>query len=383
MDSKALHPDILALMALLIVYPYTRSKIILPIGISQAFHQEVFKATQIQMVPVNARLQPRKAPADAIPALAYSGGIDSTACLALMPPNTCCVFHERQFDPNERYNKEAAYQACLFLRQLGRQVYTIQSDFDYVRNPKGFAVEMSTTIPALLLADFLGFDSVAIGTTLEYFVDYSQFYKQRTYGVDWEPLFRVVDLQLIQPTAGLSEIVNYKIVLKTPYAEVAESCMCGAVGKPCLKCYKCFRKQIAKSILLGEEISEKLLDEMFKVKGIHGKLEKLPVFFENMITYITAHYRQNHRLMNLLKQKTRGDLRDVSWMDKWYSPHKKYIPAKYLPKIKRAILKHTTAMTAEDKANMACWQRDFSDEKQLAAIKKRHSAFVHAIRKQK
>lgn len=376
----SMHPDVLGLVALLIVYPYAKSRIVVPIGVSKTFHNIVKKVTGIKMMPVDTELKPRNAPPNSIPALAYSGGIDSTACLIIMPPNTCSIYHERSYMKEEPYNINAALHACKMLKRSGRHIYMIKSDFDNIRNPKGFAVEMSTAIPALLLSDHIGFDSIAIGTTLEYFIDYSRYYEKRTYSIKWENLFKAVDIQLMQPTAGISEIGNYKIVLSSPYSSFAESCMCGSVGKPCMKCFKCFRKQLLKHALQKKAVSNEVLNHFMEIRGVRAKLQKFPIFFENVFTYITAHYHGNHELMKLLKRKTRGDVTDVTWMEKWYSFNEKMIPIRYQAEIKANIMKHLNVMTGEDEKNMMRWKSDFDSALNSPEIKKHHSKFVHASR---
>ncbi|MGM1048177.1 MAG: DUF6395 domain-containing protein [Bacillota bacterium] len=379
---ESLHPDILGLVTILIVFPYTKSQIILPKAVSQIFHNEVKKATGISILPVNAALKARKASSHFIPALAYSGGIDSTACLTIMPSNTCSVFHDRTYNKEDVYNNSAARHACKLLQQSGREIYMIKSDFDKVRSPNGFAVEMSTAIPALLLSDYIGFDGIAVGTTLEYFIDYSRYYEKRTYSIAWENLFQAVQVNLIQPTAGISEVGNYKIVLNSPYSQFAESCMSGSVGKPCMKCFKCFRKQLLKMALQKKAVSNEMLNDFFSIRGVRNKLEKFPIFFENVITYITANYHGNHQLMNMLKKKTRGDVTDVSWMEKWYSSSLKIIPVQYQAEIRKNIKKHLNVMTVEDEKTIKQWQSDFNQVLTSPEIKKFHSKFVHTVRKQ-
>jgi hypothetical protein len=380
LNLRTLHPDVLGLVALLIAYPYTKSKMTLSYGVSQAFHNEVKKTTNISMLPIDTELKPRKANAKSVPALAYSGGIDCTACLVVMPSNTCCVFHERTYPKGHAHNMKAAIHACKSLQQSGRKVYRIRSDFDDVRDPKGFAVEMSTAIPALLLSDFLKFDSVAVGTHLEYFIDHSRYYENRTYSIKWENLFRAVDIQLNQPMGGVTSIGTYRIAMKSPYIRFAESCTSGSVGKPCMKCFKCFRKQLIKLTLQKKPVSDAWLDQCFLTKGIRDKLQKFPVFFENVMTYNTAHYSGNHPLMILLKRKTRGDITDVSWMEKWHRPSGKLIPNRYRTEIAKNIKRYLKVMTDEDEKKVAKWQRDFERLPEMHAIKKHHSAFVNAIR---
>ena len=50
---------------------------------------------------------------------------------------------------------------------MGREVLTIKSDLEYIRNPVGFPVDVANSSPAILIAQKMGFNSIAFGTILE------------------------------------------------------------------------------------------------------------------------------------------------------------------------------------------------------------------------
>src|SRR5690606_29497037 len=115
------------LIIILIVYPFVDEKIEVPIGVSQEFHDLFKEETQKSIYPVDKSLKPRHAPQDSIPGLAYSGGVDSTAALTLLPETTTCFFLDRILPPDEKdlklYNKAAIYSTYEQLREKGIQGY--------------------------------------------------------------------------------------------------------------------------------------------------------------------------------------------------------------------------------------------------------------------
>lgn len=364
-----IHPDVLALVAILISYPFMDKYIEVPIGVSTSFHKLFNLETQKFIYPIDKKLSPRTAPKDSIPGLAYSGGIDSTAALLILPRNTACFFLDRilprELEGENLYDKQSVYEAYDYLRKEGRQEYTIKTDLEYIRFPRGFPIEFSTTIPALLLSDYVGIDSVATGTIMEHqFLEYQRRkFSSRHYFVKWNNIFKGVDIFLNQVTAGISEIGTMKMVLNSPYNSIANWCMKGTI--PCMKCGKCFRKKLIQMILLKQQISNDILDDFFLATEIRTLIKKFPINAENIITYITSNYSGNHKLMNLLKIRTRGDILETNWMEKWYVPSKDLILDKYSDYVEREIGKYLEFMDGKDELNMNNWSVDEVIESQI------------------
>lgn len=360
-NLEKIHPDVLALVAILIAYPFLDEGIEVPIGVSKSFHDLFSLETQKFIYPIDKYLSPRNAPNDSIPGLAYSGGVDSTAALSLLPNNTACFFLDRIL-PRELegklnlHDKQSVYDAYEYLRKKGRQEYKIKTDLEYIRSPRGFPVEFSTTIPALLLSDYVGIDSVATGTIMEHqFIEHYINFPSRQYSVNWSNIFAGVEIFLNQVTVGISEVGAMKIVLNSEYNSLTNSCLKGKGSTPCLKCDKCFRKKLLEMTLLKQHISDDILNDLFLSTEARTMIKKLPISVENVITYITSHYDGNHKLMNLLKIRTRGDILDTNWMEKWYAPSKELIADKYCDHIEREIRKHLEFMNEKDEINMNNW----------------------------
>jgi hypothetical protein len=99
--------------------------------------------------------------------LAFSGGVDSTAALSVMPKNTVSIFMDRPLKGKSLYNPQAAHLAVESLKEIGYVSESVQCDLEYVRHPVGFPTDLSNGVPALLLADYFNASSIAFGTVLE------------------------------------------------------------------------------------------------------------------------------------------------------------------------------------------------------------------------
>src|SRR5699024_1064286 len=233
------------------IHPFIGSTIRLPRGVSPNFHNLVKRVANKRVLPVNAELSPRKAPSNAVPALTYSGGVDSTAAAILLPENTHLFYFDRMIPSDGMrtlLNQEAAYYACDSMSALGRPVHKITTDMQYIRKPVGFNSYLADAVPALLLADYYVFDTVGHGQTLDigYQVGHLgvQGCKESEGGKPCFRLLQSVDLTYTQPIIGLSEVTTTQIVSQSPFREFTQACSRGKGKQPCMNCFKCFRKSV-------------------------------------------------------------------------------------------------------------------------------------------
>jgi glycosyltransferase involved in cell wall biosynthesis len=200
------------------------------------------------------------------PGISFSGGIDSAACLALMPKNTVALYHERQGFPSI-LNHTNAYQILNELERMGTTVFKIPSDHELIRTDYGKAVgfssDFSAGVHAILLADFLSLNSLAFGLPLENSYLFHG-YKGRDfltskYWLTNSELFSSCGLELFYPSAGLSEFINLEIVENESHGHLAQSCLrSDKKGEVCGVCWKCFRKNTMRGgeIVISEEVSK-------------------------------------------------------------------------------------------------------------------------------
>lgn len=287
-----LHPDLLALAALLVFGPYSARTVTLGWAVSPQFAATAETHLRRSLEPTSEEVKPRRAPIDGVDALAFSGGIDSVAALALLPETTVSIFMNRRVPPDVKvglYRADAALKSCADVDASGRSVYVVDSDMEFTRNPVGFAVDWTNCLGAVLLSDFIGFKSVSFGMVQEsaFFLGhhhYSDLAERSVYKA-WAPLFEAVDLPIALPTAGLSEVMTSVVADSVKDIWSAQSCVRGAVDQPCGRCFKCFRKRILDARLNGTTLPADYFNIAKYGSEVKRRLLETPVHHENVLAY--------------------------------------------------------------------------------------------------
>ncbi|MEK9731502.1 MAG: glycosyltransferase [Candidatus Poseidoniales archaeon] len=280
------------------------------------------------------------------PALAYSAGVDSHACLELMPKNTLIMYHERDgFE--SKLNHENANVMLKTLEASGRHVVCIPSNHELLRTDRGkgpgFSTDLAVGSMAILLADFYGLSGVAFGMPLEnsyLFHGHSgrDFLKSQ-YWIHHKSIFEKAGLDLILPSAGLSEIINLKIVEDSELGHLAESCLrAKKAGTVCGECWKCFRK----NSLRGEPVVFSKEADTF--------LQKQPL--KQAASTIYALQKIGLKNANLLEKYThlKSILQiDVNWLLRYHPDSAEYIPTEMRTYFLNKLKTHATVMTGEER----------------------------------
>jgi hypothetical protein len=391
-DLDRVHRDLLALSAYLAVRPFVGDRIRFPAGISGLLAERLGHDAG----PVDPSLEPRPIPPQGVPALAFSGGVDSTAALAVLPESTHAV-HLLRVIPGvlawaerarrvarpgrHRMHPETGLAAVTALAEAGRATHVAPSDLEFVRYPVGFPVDVANAIPALLLADREGFDSIAFGTVFESayqvgkkaFTDYRATEHHRHYG----GLFAAVGLPFHQVVAGVSEIGTTRIAAASPFGPAAQSCHRGPPGKPCMTCVKCFRKTLIDLAATGEQPGDALLDRFFASPQVRAEITKVWVKHENVYAYATAGYRGGHPLMTALRRRVRGDLLEVDWMERWYPPAAALLPEHRRAEAVAALGTAIAPMTPGQQAAAESW--DLASALETQEYRRRRQALTGAL----
>lgn len=353
---EAVHPDHLALVALLVAHPFTVTRLELPFGVTAAFAEAQSASGRYVIGPVDPHLTPWTASKEGRPGLAFSGGADSTAALSLMPSNTVPVFLDRPIVGRSLYRKDAALHSCARLRRMGYDVRTVSCDLEYMREPVGFPIDLANAIPAILLASHLDLDSIAFGMIMEtaYRTGHVAFrdYATSSHFRLWGGLFSAAGIPLNLVTAGVSEIGTLMIALNTEVGGLAQSCIRGSRRRPCRNCWKCFRKVLLQHVLQGDKLTSHLLKEMFAIREAKKYLADFPIKHENVLTYITSRYEGGDEVMQLLRRRVRGDRLPTTWMEGWYEPSVDLLPSQYRSQTITALNRVLRPLTS-DEANFA------------------------------
>ena len=139
MKAELIHKDHLALITILSVHPFVKSELYIDLEVSSDFAKSTEQCVRYN-VQFNGTNGETYSPTErSKPCLAFSGGVDSTAALMLMPKNTVCAWLDRpQITERTLYNKTAAKHTMNFAQGLGYDVHKIYCDVEHLRKPLGF-----------------------------------------------------------------------------------------------------------------------------------------------------------------------------------------------------------------------------------------------------
>lgn len=320
-----IHPDRLALVAILNTLPFCEDRLHISWPVSSRFLEGSKVISRISINSDEGTVEPIYRNESVRHALSFSGGADSMAALAVMPQSTESVFMLRtKRGIRSLYDSEAAQESCRQLRNLGFIVHIIESDFEYLREPIGFPTDLAVSSPAILLASSRDFASIAFGTILESAfgtsgVNFRNYLDSSHYRL-WNTLFESAGLGYSLPVAGVSEVGTAKLCMELPIGRFHQSCIRGKWGKPCNSCWKCFRKNTLICALEGTPISEPSKQAIRKSKEVRKHLlENSPIKHEGVITYSLERASGGGDVFTHLRELTRVGSINTSWMEHWYS----------------------------------------------------------------
>lgn len=361
-DGNEIHADHLALATLLITHPFIGKSVVMPKPVSKRFNEAQKVISRYSIENVDEDLEPWDAPKNSRPGLAYSGGVDSTAALALLPPTTVPIFLDRPIHGRSLYKKDAALRSCLEVSRLGYNMYIVNCDLEYVRKPVGFPVDVANAVPAILLAKHLRLDSIAFGTILEsgYGIGHAHFreYSTGSHYRLWGGLFAAAGLPFNLPVIGISEVGTSIICAKSPIGGIAQSCMRGEWKNPCQNCWKCFRKTLLDQAISQGEFSEGELANLFSTKEAKLFVGKIPIKHENVLTWSTHRLKDKYPLLEILKQRVEGGVKSLDWLERWYSPSLEMVLEKYRNIVQTRIFRYLEKMSISDEKEVQNWNMD-------------------------
>ena len=294
------------------------------------------------------------------PGLAFSGGIDSAAALALMPSSTVLIYNQRSGIEGKLNHTNALRFFTELQKSTQREVLCIESNHESIRmrdgKMAGFSTDYACAVQVILMADYFGLDSIGTGMPLEnsylwhgyQYRDFSETWFWNHYG----KVFSDVGLDLYQPVAGCSEVVNMHIVQEMNWAGWAQSCLRSDIpGQVCGKCWKCFRKN-------------SLLGIPFQLAGeIETFLSKRPLKQAASTLYSIQKGGISDKGVDISKKFP--DLQellscDLDFLNRYYPPASDLLPLRYRNFTNRKLSSFAEPMSGQDILNLK--QIDFFPE---------------------
>ncbi len=245
-------------------------------------------------------------------ALSYSGGIDSTAAMILMPNNTILAYHERNF--TSLLNHSLPYSTFEAIKQrTNRSVLRIPSNHEKIRTfsgkQTGFSTANAACVHLILLADHLDLSSIAFGTVIENtWLEKGLKYRDFTmshYWNYWPKKFEQAGLTYVLPINHITEAGALSICKQSSFSDVVNSCLRGRDGEWCGKCWKCFHKNGP----LGRKIdpSSKEITTFLNTSPLRTGQHALWALKVQQLEYLAPH------LIPFIEE-------DLSWWGRAYSP---------------------------------------------------------------
>lgn len=372
-DPTTLHPDLRAAAALLVLRPFVGPLLELPVGVSPAFAQTVRAHLGTRLEPVDPTRQPRR-PDDGRVGLCFSGGADSMAVLDLFGHRAVCIYSERRRpDGDDRpsfYRPDGALRACREVRAAGFEVHEIPTDLEFLRDPIGFPVHARSAVESsgacvALLADVLGLDAVSWGTIAEtaYHTGFGPF-RDHAANIEhdaWRQVLEAVGLPVLNPLAGVSEVGSALLAASTDLPDVAQSCVRGVDGEPCMDCFKCVRKTLLTAATGGRWPAEEEMQRLMLVREFRRRLRMSPVPLHGVLLYSLDGYRGAAPYARLVRQRLGPRRVGMSYLERWYGPTAELWPSRYRETVTVALDERLGRMTDRDERKMRRWHPDAWD----------------------
>ena len=244
--------------------------------------------------------------------LSYSGGVDSTAAMLLLPDDTILAYHERNFTSMLNHSlPHSTFEAIE--ERTGRPVLRIPSNHEKIRTyhglQTGFPTANAACVHLILLADHLDICSISFGTVIENTwlkkgLKFREF-QDTHYWNYWPKQFKKAGLDYVLPINHISEAGALKICAQSELADVVNSCLRGNGDRWCGTCWKCFHKNGP----LGREIDP-------TSKEISIFLNKKPLRTAQHALWALKVQGLEHLAPHLAEHIAD----DLSWWDKAYEP---------------------------------------------------------------
>jgi hypothetical protein len=271
------------------------------------------------------------------PGLSFSGGIESTAAMLVMPRNTVMAYHERDFESMIKHENAHRFFKRLRWRHL-RKVHIIKSDHEKIRakygNKNGFSTDLACAVHLILCADYFNLNSIAIGMP----IDNSWLNKGRIYRdfptsnwyQKWIRPFQAAGLDILLAVNMISQAGCLEVVRQRGLENWAQSCLRAAAGYTCGRCWKCFFK----NSLLGHDID-------ITSNEIQQFSSTEPLKTAAMVIYAT----NNTGLFRQMEQLQRFENVDITWFDCYYPPGFELLPEMYRDFIEQRVRTYLNPMT--------------------------------------
>lgn len=295
------------------------------------------------------------------PGLAFSMGTDSLAARMMMPEDTYSLFIDRPTPASSLYKKENLLDGLRgFVKNIG-EADVVFSNFENLRKPIGFAVidskpdlNLAALAPLVTVANVKRLDSLSLGTVSESLYGFGGMSysdpSDSQYFAGFANLLADVGLPLFLPLGGLSEVNSIRISINNT-GVTAWSCIRGTKGKPCLNCYKCFRKESLKADLLSKSYSNDVLNALMDTPEVSRNLTSPYIHHGGVLAWQVKKFpkRAYAQLDNsLVPYQTQ-----FRFIEKWFIKAAEYVPQQHKLGFAKKLEKFGILPTTDEECTVA------------------------------
>jgi hypothetical protein len=356
------HPDLLALAAYSVAWPWAKRRMRFDRPISAAM-SEAFLANGIDATCPNSDEPSARQPGQRV-SLAYSGGADSIATAEVLPSDTAFVHLRRTKHPRvvNRMTHVRVDVIESLVRQAGkfdRDVSVVQTDLEYLCLPFAtYPVWWAISIASILTADHCNAGAVALGTVLES--------RYTANGTKWggkvppsptHKLYSAAGIPMMRPATGMTEVTTTRLSLESPLGHLARSCLLGTLASACLSCDKCLRKEMIAAAVTDEPLPKQLLANMSSNPQMMLKVNgPLPIYFQDMVEYALARIDVHETSLAEVKDRLQPSIENTAWAERYYTPAlDDEVPEQFRSFTAEAIARRVEPMSDMDLAIVETW----------------------------
>lgn len=348
-----IHPDLLGLLCLIIFYPFVGERVVFPVPVSprleEAFRNRNFKR-QFSFDNVDPSIEEYSGSSMA---LAFGGGIDSSAVRAMFPE--AYVVHEAHW----REGRLVPSDTHPVVRDMGvdhgRLVTTNQR---YVSKPGGWHGWTCSLATTLLMATDRDFGIILMGSTLGGTLlrggtGYFDRFRARDWhgftGNFWQSAFNAVGMPVFSPVCGASAFLTMKLSLDLLRAGEVFYCT-EQDGGACSQCSKCLRRDIIRAVV---DPGHRPQWTEYENQAVLAHLERDPLGHGHIFSFARRRVRG---LPKFIKSRLKG-LQEIKsdWPMRVHAGTFDFCDDRWRPAIQERVLKHLDPMRPEDVVEFEAW----------------------------
>ena len=357
-EAKQIHPDILGLLCLVTFFPFVGHEVEFPKPVSSrlydAFQNKCFtdkKNIIFRNISDDVSIYEGEKVA-----LSFGGGIDSSAVREMFPE--AFVIHEAHIRNNTLIPSHSHRIVQDLQPDKGRLVKT---NIRYLSQPGGWHSWPCAMSTSLIMATDLQVGLILTGSILgsSFLWNGTRFWDRveaRAWhgpsGNYWQSAFEAIGLTMCSPVTGVSEMQTMKLSTRLLEKNQVVYCM-GDNGSACLKCTKCFRRDVIRSFIDANHFPEW---ETYNTVSIHNFLGKRPLYFGHI--YSSAFSLKPDIFPDWILQKASGvPVIKSDWTMRVYTESFLLCPEKWRDYVANRVLQFLEPMTEEDKEQLRSWDQ--------------------------